>query len=205
MGRKYDFELLLVRHGDAHDWSEAGDAGRELTERGVRALEACVPAFQRFDWHWSAALTSPYVRARQTADIFWKGLAPSYAEAQGMILPEPLIDDGLVPGGDTLAVLQRIVELGESMAGPRPRIAVFGHNPNISRMFSVMMTGSPDALQVSFGRGDVAHMFVPAASPFDMVLDPLEREPLPRAVLLGFYPHVAQRAAAESWPGISPL
>jgi 2,3-bisphosphoglycerate-dependent phosphoglycerate mutase len=98
-------ELILIRHGqsasnvafpraDAVGAVESGLAGRdadvELTEFGVRQAEAV--------GRWLAALpverlpevaiTSPYVRARETWRIA--------AEASGRELPEPVTDDRLV-------------------------------------------------------------------------------------------------------------
>ena len=98
-------ELLLVRHGqslanvafpaaDAEGLLEAEVSGRDaevpLTELGVRQAEALgewlgeLPENDRPQ----VAITSPYLRARETYRIA--------AESSGVDLPEPSTDDRLV-------------------------------------------------------------------------------------------------------------
>jgi phosphohistidine phosphatase SixA len=190
MGRKYDFELLLVRHGDAEDWSEGGDAQRALTEDGVRALERCVPAWDYFGWYWSEAIESPYLRAKQTAAIFHKALSPTFFEREGTELREPKVGEAFIPSSNPHETARAIIELGNKQTGPRPLIAVFGHNPNLSRVANLLVCGEDNG-SFALGRGDVVHLFVPAPSPFDLIIDPQEEEPLPRAVVLGVYPRAA--------------
>lgn len=196
MARREDFELLIVRHGMAQDWHEDGDQARRLTEAGESMLRRAVPAWRRFDWHWSVALASPYVRAQQTARHFWDALAPAYAEEQFMELTEPLTDEGLVPGADARTAAHQLLELGSKLAGPRPRVAVFSHNPLVGRLASLFLCGDEEG-RVAMGQGDVLHLFVPAPSHLDQILAPESREPLPRAVLLGFYPSAAQVAVSD--------
>ncbi len=190
MGRQYDFELLLVRHGDAHAHHPDGDAARELTDEGRAALARCVPAWRHFGWGWSAALHSPLIRARQTSEIFWEALAPEQRAREKTDLLPPSEDALLVPGAAPHETARRLCEVGNHQSAPRPLVAAFGHNPNLSRVASLFLTGDLDG-RISLGRGDIVHLFVPAPSPFDLILDPQEEEPLPRANLLGFYPRAA--------------
>lgn len=190
MGRKYDFELLLVRHGDAEDWADGGDSQRALTEDGVKALERCIPAWEHFGWCWSEAIQSPYLRAKQTAKIFYEALATSFYDREGSDLREPQVGEVFTPSSNPHDTARAIIELGNKQSGPRPLIAVFGHNPNLSRVASLLVCGEDNG-SFALGRGDVVHLFVPAPSPFDLIVDPQEAEPLPRAVVLGVYPRAA--------------
>ena len=67
MIRPNDFELLLVRHGDAEDDAPGGDAARALTEPGQAAIRRVGAALERLELTWSEAWTSPYLRAKQTS------------------------------------------------------------------------------------------------------------------------------------------
>ena len=189
MSRLHDFEVMLIRHGDAQDWSDQGDAQRALTPAGIQALERCVPCYEHFDWGWSKALVSPYLRALQTAQVFHKGLAASFERSYGEPLPAPLTEPLLLPEAPVAKTARRLLEVGQALAGPRPRVALFGHNPNLSALASLLLWGehTPPHAQLSLGRGDMLHLFLPAPSPFDTLLSPLDQEPLPQAILLGFY------------------
>ncbi len=196
MARMNDFELFLVRHGVAEQYHQDGDAARALTQAGEARLERALPTWYSMDWHWNVALSSPYQRARRTAAIFKEGLYESYLESHLIKLEDPLVDDNLVPHGDVDEAIARILDVGRLLAGPRPRVAVFTHNPLVSRIASRLVCGD-DRGQFAFGQGDVLHLFVPAPSHFDVVLAPQKKEPAPRAVVLGFYPSDAQIAMSE--------
>ena len=190
MARSYDFELLLVRHGTAHDHAQEGDARRELTAGGRASFARSLQGWRRMDWYWSRALTSPYDRARQTADIAFEALKDEHLAQTGTELSEPEREDEIVPHGDPDLAARRICAIGHTMAAPRPLLAVFCHNPIVSSLASLLVGGDLSA-QFSIGRGDVVHLFVPAPSPFDLILDPGADELLPRAVMLGMYPERA--------------
>jgi phosphohistidine phosphatase len=60
--------IWLLRHGDAED-DAADDAARRLTKKGERQSEAAGAALERLGVELDACLSSPKVRARQTAEI----------------------------------------------------------------------------------------------------------------------------------------
>ncbi len=196
MARLNDFELLIVRHGIAESYHDQGDAARQLTDVGEQRIKRVLPTWLSMDWHWNVALTSPYARAKRTSEIIQQGLYERYLETHMMKIPEALVDDQLVPHGDLDQALFRILDVGRILAGPRPRVAVFSHNPLVSRLASKLVCGDEHG-QFSFGTGDMLHLFIPAPSHFDLVLSPQKKEPLPRAVVLGFYPADAQIAMSE--------
>lgn len=62
--------VLLVRHGEAVDSREAhSDRERWLTDAGRRTVTSVGEMLGRLDLHYSRILTSPLVRAVQTAEI----------------------------------------------------------------------------------------------------------------------------------------
>jgi phosphohistidine phosphatase len=60
--------LYLLRHGDAED-GDGDDAARRLTEKGERQAEAAGCALAALDVKLGACLTSPRVRAVETARL----------------------------------------------------------------------------------------------------------------------------------------
>jgi phosphohistidine phosphatase len=59
--------IYLLRHGDAEDDSGGGDAARELSEKGRAQADAAGRAMHRLGFGIEVCLTSPKVRARDTA------------------------------------------------------------------------------------------------------------------------------------------
>jgi phosphohistidine phosphatase len=107
-------QAYLVRHAKAEKESDQGDAGRRLTPEGraaFRQLAAALAGRLKID----RILTSPFVRARETAELL--------AEATGAPVEEaPELASGHLLGRELLAFLQQ--------AGPG--VAAVGHNPEIA-------------------------------------------------------------------------
>ncbi len=195
MGRKYDFELLLMRHGDAQSWSDEGDRGRALTEDGRAKIAEVVDAFEAQGWHWGLGCTSGYTRAQETYDVLLHTLYDRALADHHVKLPEASEVPSLIPSGDPEAAARALVALGENLAGPQPRVLAVAHNPILPAIVGALIAGDP-TVQIAMGTGDVIHLFIPAPSPFDLIMDPQEEEPLPRAFLLGMYPRHALAAIA---------
>ncbi len=193
MSRKFDFELLIMRHGDAENHSPTGDAGRALTPRGGERIDLVARAFGRQEWYWSEAFVSPFLRAQQTYERVYAHLAPKFEAENQATLRRAEETELLLPSGRIEDLAHLITDRGHRQGGPRPRIAVFGHNPCLSELAGLFVGGDRET-RFAVGRGDVVHLFIPAPSPFDVILDPQEREPLTRAVVLGFYPSAALEA-----------
>lgn len=135
--------VLLVRHAIAEDAPPrgGGDRARALTsegrkkmEIGARALAALVPDLER-------VVSSPLVRARQTAEIVLRAY-PS---------PPTLLElADLAPEGDAAGVL-RFLE----GRGSRTAIALVGHEPNLSLLEAFLLAGRERPLAV-FKKGGAA-------------------------------------------------
>src|SRR5436309_4247704 len=65
------YELYLVRHGVAEQRGEAwpDDSKRPLTEQGISRLRKSARGLARIGVGFDVILTSPLVRARQTAEV----------------------------------------------------------------------------------------------------------------------------------------
>ncbi len=195
MGRKYDFELLLMRHGEARSWSDEGDRGRVLTENGRDQIKETVGAFEALGWHWGLGATSGYTRAQETYDALLHSMYDRALNDHHIKLPEASEVPDLAPSGDPERAARALIGIGENLAGPQPRVLAVAHNPILPAIAGVLLAGDPN-LQLALGTGDVIHLFIPAPSHFDVVLAPQEQEPLPRAYLLGMYPRHALAAIA---------
>ena len=77
-------------------------------------------------------LTSPYVRAKQTADIV--------AEVLG--IPQKLrLCKALAPGGKPRELVAELTPHGRNDS----RVLLVGHEPDLSRLASLLISGRPDA------------------------------------------------------------
>ena len=115
-------ELYLIRHGLAAEAGEAwpDDTKRPLTHKGIGRLRQQGAGLDALGVSWDQILTSPLVRARQTAEALAEGLGAA---------PPIASTDALAPGGTTAQVLE---ELGKHPR--RRRIALVGHEPNIGEL-----------------------------------------------------------------------
>jgi phosphohistidine phosphatase len=112
-------ELYFLRHGIAEDMAPDGtDAARRLTIEGRTKLEEARAGLRRLKVAPEALLTSPLVRAHQTAEIVGRqlGLAPLVAQA-------------LASGSDTPQLLALLAEHAQVQ-----RVMVVGHEPDFSSM-----------------------------------------------------------------------
>jgi phosphohistidine phosphatase len=129
-------ELYLLRHGIAADRNPRRfphDSHRPLTEEGIARTCKVAQALAALKTDFSVVLTSPYVRARQTADIMVEELR----------MPgKPRLCDSLAPGGragELIAEVKRVCKRRDS------RVLLVGHEPDLSRLASLLISGRPDA------------------------------------------------------------
>lgn len=78
-------KICFLRHGEAEDDDGRGDAARELTPRGRAQSSAAGAALAALRFAPDACLTSPRVRARDTAALACEslGIEPETVEAIG--------------------------------------------------------------------------------------------------------------------------
>ncbi len=120
-------EIYLVRHGIAEDISASGkDADRKLTAEGIEKTKKVAHAFAKKVAHLDLILHSPYRRARETAKIF----ADLFSKAE---LKE---GNGLTPFDKAGFALPQISELGQGT-----RVMLVGHEPHLSCLASLLITG----------------------------------------------------------------
>ena len=132
-------ELYVVRHAPAEDVGPRGDASRALTAEGRAEMAAAVAGFARLVDPPELIAASPLVRARQTADLF----AERFPAAERATL------DALAPGLDREALVEWLD------AAPQRRIAIVGHEPDLSALVGWLIGGGQGA-RVRMRKGAVA-------------------------------------------------
>jgi phosphohistidine phosphatase len=143
-------ELYLIRHGLAAERGEAwpDDAKRPLTGKGLSRLRREARALEKFGISFDQIVTSPLVRARQTAEVFADGLSSHPPTAHSEVL---------APGGTPAQVIQ---ELGKFSR--RKRIALVGHEPNLCEL-AARLLGARGAIE--FKKGSIGCIEVAALPP----------------------------------------
>ena len=115
-------ELYLVRHAIAADRGSdyPDDSKRPLTSDGAAKFRKEAKALAALDIELDVVISSPLVRAKQTAEILAQALSTK---------PSVVMSDSLAPAGTPAAVFQ---ELAKHMR--KGRIALVGHEPNIGEL-----------------------------------------------------------------------
>lgn len=132
--------LYLMRHGEAVDpdrWS-GPDASRPLTPKGEKQLAAAAQAMKRLGFSARRILSSPFVRARQTANVFEKDLG---------IPLDPV--EALSSGArhDAIRNSFRAFSTEES-------VWIIGHMPDLA-VFASRATGQASFLENGFRPGEM--------------------------------------------------
>ena len=123
--------LYILRHGIAVEPGTPGfenDSDRPLVPKGERRLRKAAAAMRKMEVSFDLILSSPFVRAKQTAEIV----------ADGLKLKKRLqFSDALVSGGSAKALIRQLSELE-----PAPEsVLLVGHEPDLSRLISLLVAG----------------------------------------------------------------
>ena len=138
-------EIYILRHGIAENKSASGrDADRALTADGRRKLRDVLSCAQRAGVKPELILTSPFVRAVETAAIAAELLG--YSDA-------PLRTDSLIPESDPEAVWEELCA-HRSCAS----VVLASHEPLVSRFVSFAL-GAP-SLEVDMKKGALVRVDV---------------------------------------------
>jgi phosphohistidine phosphatase len=139
--------LYLLRHGIAVDPSAVGfskDAERPLTPKGKRRLRQIAGALSVLKISFDVILSSPYVRAKQTAEIVAKPLKR---------LKQLKFSDELTLGGNPKLLLQQLNELR-----PKPKnILLVGHEPYLSKLIALLTTGNTN-MEIDLKKGSLCKL-----------------------------------------------
>lgn len=127
--------LFFLRHGVAVERdpkSFPDDSRRPLTLKGEDRMRLVCDALQALELSFDVILASPFLRARQTAEI----VAGSLGLRRVLEFREEL-----APAGDIPALLRYVNRIS-----PRPEnVLLVGHEPDLSQLLSTLISGEPAA------------------------------------------------------------
>jgi phosphohistidine phosphatase len=111
-------DLILLRHGKAEDFHSKGDQARALVEKGRKQSRRAGTMLKAAGLLPEIVLTSPLVRARQTADEFCGAAS----------LPGPVVQNWLACGCQPETVAAELAAFHDF-----ERVVIVGHEPDFSR------------------------------------------------------------------------
>ena len=137
--------LLLVRHAHAGDrdsgkWPD--DTLRPLTDKGRKTQAKVAKALGDLGLMPELVLTSPWLRAAQTAEIIQQTLA----------LPSPPVPCLALAADPDLGALD--AALG-TPRGDKAVVALVGHSPWMEELVGLLLTGAAHGLAVDFPKSGV--------------------------------------------------
>lgn len=139
--------LYILRHGIAVERGAPGfktDADRPLTPKGRRQLGPIAAAMKSMSLDFSLILSSPFLRARQTAEIVAKSLKLKNRLA---------FSDALTPDGDPKALVRELNELKPVSEN----VLLVGHEPYLSRFIAHLISGGEN-IEIDFKKGGLCKL-----------------------------------------------
>lgn len=112
-------DLILLRHGKAENTSADGDFSRALVEKGREQARRAAKSLKSANALPDIVLTSPLLRARQTAEEF----------CQAAEMPGAVIQGWLSCGMSPAMALQELAAFRDFK-----RVAIVGHEPDFSQL-----------------------------------------------------------------------
>ncbi len=124
-------KLYILRHGEAADHGDPrypNDADRPLTAKGAQRTKALAHALRQWDLSLDVIFSSPFARARETAEIIERGLR---------LHSRLELTQHLAPAGDYGKLLAQV-----NAIRPAPdSVLLVGHEPYLSSLISLLCTG----------------------------------------------------------------
>jgi phosphohistidine phosphatase len=142
-------EIYVLRHGIAVERGTRGyskDSDRPLTPEGRKKMRSIARALRQFELSFDLILSSPYVRARQTAEIVVEIL-----EAEDRLK----FSEHLAAEGDAEDLVEQLKGLYHSPAS----VLLVGHEPYLGQLISLLLMGKPD-LALTLKKGGLCKLMV---------------------------------------------
>ena len=139
-------DLFILRHGIAVEHGAHGykEPDRPLTAKGERKLWQVAEAMEALKLSFDLIVSSPYTRARQTAEI----VAEAFNARRKLEF-----SDTLLPGGSVKELLGFI-----NHYQPEPdSVLLVGHEPYLSELISLLASGET-AMLLNFKKGGLCKL-----------------------------------------------
>ena len=147
-------KLYILRHGIAVERGTRGfenDADRPLTLKGEERMRAIADAMEAMELEFDLILSSPYVRARQTAEI-----VVDTFEARNMLQ----ISEHLASDGDPKKL---IADLNRRKPEPKS-VLLAGHEPYLSELVAMLISGNTSS-SILLKKGGLCKLSVETLKP----------------------------------------
>jgi phosphohistidine phosphatase len=136
-------ELYFLRHGDYAKKPGLKDAECPLSEQGIELMEREAAFMARLGVRPDLVLTSPLLRARQTAEIVARGLGLAGAH---------VVEARLGPGFGSKALEDILLERRDCAA-----LMLVGHAPDLADAISACTGGGVEMKKGSLARVDIGN------------------------------------------------
>ena len=143
--------LYILRHGIAADRGAEypNDDLRPLTGKGIKRMRREARGMRAIGVAPGVIISSPLVRAIQTAEIVRDGLDA---------MPQTAISETLVPEAHPQQIIQELVKSHSSSSS----VMVVGHEPHLSSLVSYILTGKVSWL-ITLKKGALCNMDISAS------------------------------------------
>jgi phosphohistidine phosphatase len=138
--------LYIIRHAIAVDEGTAGyesDSERPLTDKGRKKMRQIARGLRNLGVEFDLILSSPYVRARETAEI----LAEVFKMKKNITFTE-----NLIPMANPELLIGEI-----NQAYSVDSIAVVGHEPHLSTLIGILIAENAK-IDLTLKKGGVCHI-----------------------------------------------
>jgi phosphohistidine phosphatase len=137
--------LYVIRHAHAEDAVASGDDhDRPLTQVGCERMREAAAGMHAMGLHFDTILTSPKVRAVETASL----VSSAYDQQPAPQILRALSDE--IPVENAAAALAPYFL--------RENVLIVGHEPQLGKLVSLLLTGGPEVLKIRLKRGGCVAM-----------------------------------------------
>lgn len=127
-------QLIILRHGKAEDHASSGrDYDRALVEKGFEQARRAGRLIRESGFQPDIVLSSPLVRARETAETFCKAAD----------IAEPVIQEWLACGMRPETALSELRAFSDFK-----RVAIVGHEPDLSSLIEWVLGATGGSVEM---------------------------------------------------------
>jgi len=140
-------ELYILRHGKAqeHTQNSASDAKRQLTEDGKKELECIAKAMKNLEIEADLIISSPLIRAKQTAEIILKHLKNKKKSI--------IVWNELKPEIEVVKTIKKLITLKSTSS-----VLLVGHEPHLTNLIGMIISHNSNTVNISLKKGGIAHI-----------------------------------------------
>ncbi len=124
-------EIYILRHAIAEpapNPPSGGDSRRRLTAEGAEKMRRAAKGMKALELTFDLIVSSPYLRAKETAEIVAEVLRPGR---------KPEFSTTLTPDGNPKELIEEL----KRKHGDKKQVLLVGHEPYLSRLISLLTSG----------------------------------------------------------------